>query len=258
MKMQYVALRLDGSAFTWFTALPQPTQKSWKEFSTDFLRKYASGLTSSEAALKTLKDLQKGDKPMHDFCTELASLLHRANVFVFNLQMDYLMEKLLPRLAKAFASHNLNDLEEALRVCTRLEHRLQQIDQLQNKNKRTSTFNPINTVSTTTENVYQEQNYQRHHQGKRYVDKKSSCNRNSSNHHKETRTCYRCKKTGHSKKNCRVRIEQKQNIQQEQQQTQQADDINIFAQFLQNSQTTYRRIQQEDSTRFTITAMETQ
>lgn len=198
-RMQDVALRLDGSAFTWFVALPKPTQQSWKEFSVAFLRKFACGLTSSEAALKSLKEFKKGSLSMHDFGTELTSLLHRANVYPIDLQLDY-FEKLPLRIAEAFAHHDPTDFDDALRICTRLETRLQQMDKLQDSSR----------VREAPTHVYQEQNFQR----RRFDNNnRRSTDRTSSNSKPETRTCFRCHKPGHIRKDCFVKMNDKRHNQ---------------------------------------------
>lgn len=92
---------LDGMAFTWFATLPDPTQQSWELFSGSFLKQYAGGLSTNEAALQELKNITKGNMPMHEFGIKLISLFNRANVFALNLQLDYLRGKLPNKLGEA-------------------------------------------------------------------------------------------------------------------------------------------------------------
>lgn len=92
---------------------------------------------------------------MYGFGTELTSLLHRANVYPINVQLDYLFEKLLYRIAEAWAHHDSAGLDDALRICTRLETRLQQVGLL-----------PVgDQVKDVVFPVYMEQNFQWQYSG---------------------------------------------------------------------------------------------
>ncbi|KAI8354533.1 hypothetical protein BD560DRAFT_476566 [Blakeslea trispora] len=181
-----MAMRLEGTAFTWFTSPPKPTQEFWKDFSVAFLAMYAGGLTPIGSALKALKVFQKDHRSMHDFGTELTSLLHRANIYQFHLQVEYLIAKLPPKIAEALVYQDPKNLEVALSLCTRLENPLNQMEKL-----KAASFTHR---STEPNNIYQEQNYQQR-QANRYQyhqNKDRDQDRDSKDNKRETRRCFKC------------------------------------------------------------------
>lgn len=158
---------IDGTAFTWFAALPDPVQKSWELFSSAFLKQYAGGLSTNEAALQELKFIKKGTMPMLEFDTKLTTLFNRANIFALHLQLDYLRGKLPSHLGEALIMKDPQRFEEAVLICSRMEAHLLFINN--------GSYNPSPpTLPALDPSVYLKvsQNFQQ----------------------KETRTCYKCKK----------------------------------------------------------------
>ncbi|CEP09021.1 hypothetical protein [Parasitella parasitica] len=186
---------LTGAALDWLISLDPEVTSSWVRLKQEFSRQHAFGDDPTVAAFNELKTYKQGNKPMKVFGPELKTLLQRAGLFLPNIQLDYLRDKLKPELARAVIMSRVTNLDDGIRVATDIERSL-------SSTQDTTYMGPVRPdVSQTAESSQpqQVQNYQQKHQG---CKKKKEYGNKKNEKRKETRECFRCHKVGHISKNC--------------------------------------------------------
>ncbi|GAN11774.1 hypothetical protein MAM1_0934c11370, partial [Mucor ambiguus] len=212
---------LTGAALDWFIGLDPEIARTWEKVKQEFLRQHALGEDPTLAAFNELKTFKQGNRPMKAFGPELKTLLQRAGLFLPNIQLDYLKDKLKPELERAVIMARVTNLDDGIRVATDIERSM--------GNKLDATYmGPIKTelppakYEETTEIL---QNYQQHQRNQKKVKKFEK----KQGKHKETRECYKCHKIGHIAKDCWSK-DKKQNTQHIKEEKE-----NVFAHLMVNN-----------------------
>ncbi|CEP15415.1 hypothetical protein [Parasitella parasitica] len=116
---------LTGTALDWYIGLNPEVARTWESVKNAFLRQHALGEDPTLAAFIELKTYKQGKKPMKVFGPELKILLHRAGLFLPNIELDYLHGRLKAELERAVIMSRVTTLlEEGIRVATDIEQSL--------------------------------------------------------------------------------------------------------------------------------------
>ncbi|KAG1037867.1 hypothetical protein G6F43_012771 [Rhizopus delemar] len=244
-KLDELEVRLKGMALTWYSYLLPESKKTWNQFEQAFRDYFAGGTNTVEAAMNELKQLRQGNKKMMVFGQELWEEARRAEIYSDRMLIGYLKAAVNPEMTRAIIYRGPSSYAEAVNICIEVE-----TDLLRNLAEKTS-YNPpytIAPVSTNTE--VPTQNFQRK---EAYGNKKTSVR------------CFRCKKLGHMKKDCRVtrdfgtKYGKKVNAQDTGKNNRGAEnkiyedtDINIFSQFFQANNNAEKGGDSTESPRFKV------
>ncbi|CEP08893.1 hypothetical protein, partial, partial [Parasitella parasitica] len=141
---------LTGPALDWLIGLDPSVSQVWDKVKTAFLQQHAQGDDPTLAAFNELKNYKQGNKLMKVFGPELTTLLQRSGIFLPNIQLDYLKDRLKPELAQAVIMARVQTLAEGIKVATDIERSL-------SNGQGTAYFAPIKQEQ---EVIKEEQNYQ--------------------------------------------------------------------------------------------------
>ncbi|KAI8635906.1 hypothetical protein BD408DRAFT_356666, partial [Parasitella parasitica] len=213
---------LTGTALDWYIGLDPAIAQSWEKVKQEFLRQHALGDDPTLAAFNELKTYKQGNKPMKVFGPELKTLLQRAGLFLPNIQLDYLRDKLKPELERAVIMSRVTNLDDGIRVATDIERSLA-------NNQADTYMGPIKPELNQAKEEYApaQQNYQYKHGNKKKFDNRSD---KKMNKRKETRECFKCHKVGHISRDC-WSTKKTQNTQQ----VQRGEEENVFAHLMINN-----------------------
>lgn len=240
-KLADLEVRLKGDALSWFTYLPEEDKKTWKGFERVFQDYFGGGASTVEMALRELKNLQQGSMRMVQFGQKFREVARKAEVHSEVMLVSYLKAAVNPEMRKAIVYRGPKTYVQAVDICIEVE-----TDFL------TDQIDP--TVKSLNESI--QQNYQS--RDNRYKGNKQKFGKGR-DQGTEKRTCFRCEKVGHLKKDCwmnKKKHNHHHNNNQElaehtqQEETPTEENINIFEHLFENNQ--QEQTTSHDQNRFKI------
>ncbi|CEP17044.1 hypothetical protein [Parasitella parasitica] len=183
-RAQELTVVLQGRSLKWYTGLDPSTKKDWSLVQKSFLNLHAYGSDPALLAFDELETYSQGDKSMAaEFGPEITELLKRAQVYSPGIQLEYLKRALNTQLEQAVIYRGA----DTLGIASEIERSLKRAKQPRYQGKGSG--------------------------GNNYGDKSNSGKGKTDNPHKNKK-CHSCGKTGHIKRNCWSKKDQKQNNQE--------------------------------------------
>lgn len=246
-------IRFKGPALSWYNYLPISTKRNWKLMEKAFMNYFAGGETTVESALNELKHLKQGKMRMVQFGQVLREVARKAEIYSERMLISYLKAAVNMEMTRAIIYRGPETYADAVNICVEVETDLCN----GNMDATMKTYNPVYT--TTPMDIAEEevkQNYQETYRKPKY-------NKQDRNKGAEQRRCFRCKKKGHLKRDCKVRLnDSRQNHQvlkddyqvesRNQDSDSEEDDVNIFSHLIQNQQDTDKNILKASGLRFKV------
>ncbi|KAG1320309.1 hypothetical protein G6F62_011390 [Rhizopus arrhizus] len=223
-------VRFKGPALSWYMYLLPEIKRDWTKLEKAFVKYFAGGEDTVEAALNELKHIKQGKTRMVVFAQQFREVARRAEIYSERQLIGYFKTAVNPEMTRAIIYRGPTTYSEAVNICIEVESDL--LIQAENK----TTYSPRYPELSTQEKedkAMDIQNYQ------------SKTNLRNPRDSRSIR-CYKCNKKGHMKKDCRVKTGNQKRYQNQNHQDIQTSKrevnnennykesgINIFSQFLQ-------------------------
>lgn len=223
-------VRFKGPALSWYMYLLPEIKRDWTKLEKAFIKYFAGGENTVEAALNELKHIKQGKTRMVVFAQQFREVARRAEMYSERQLIGYFKTAVNPEMTRAIIYRGPTTYSEAVNICIEVESDL--LIQAENK----TTYSPRYPELSTQEKEDKAMDIQ-NYQSKSNL--RNPC---------EVRSirCYKCNKKGHMKKDCRIKTGNQKRYQSQNNQDMQTSkrevnnennykepDINIFSQFLQ-------------------------
>ncbi|KAI9347919.1 hypothetical protein BD770DRAFT_349687, partial [Pilaira anomala] len=195
---------------------------------------FAGGESNVDAALKELNDLKQGKMRMVQFGQVLREVARKAEVYSDRKLISYLKTAVNPEMKRAIIYRGPTTYSAAVDICIEVETDLAETQM----DTSTKTLNPTYAPVGEASNMKEKQNFQ-------HSNQRGGYSRGFKNNARkdEKRTCFRCKRPGHLKKDCKVKLpgSHQQNYQavvkdDEDDQISDDSDLDVFNHFFSNNQ----------------------
>ncbi|KAG1391606.1 hypothetical protein G6F60_012482 [Rhizopus arrhizus] len=205
-RLDDMTVRFKNVALTWYSYLLPEVKNDWDSLERAFLEYFAGGENTLETALNELRNMRQGETQMSMFGQKLREVDRRAGIHNDKVLIGYLKQSVNPEMKRAIIYGGPTMYAAAVSI------------------------SPTYSSTSGIPGVYGDvsamaaQNYQDHRIDRSRGDKKDM-------------RCFRSKKMGHMKKDCKVKLQdrQKQN-QQVVCMSHQGEDVNIFSPFMNSQQ----------------------
>ncbi|KAI9327332.1 hypothetical protein BD770DRAFT_449895, partial [Pilaira anomala] len=204
-RLDDLQIRFKGQALSWYTYLPSVTKRDWQALEKAFLDYFGGGESIVESALKELKELKQGKMRMVQFGQVLREVARKAEIFPERMLISYLKAAVNPEMTRAIIYRGPTTYNAAVNICIEVETDLlaMQMD------TTTKSLTTVYFQGGESSNYEEKQNYQmdRKKGFKRDNGYKSKTWGSGNEKRDEKKACFRCKKQGHLKKDCKVKLQ---------------------------------------------------
>ncbi|KAI9329892.1 hypothetical protein BD770DRAFT_51200 [Pilaira anomala] len=188
-------IRFKGQALSWYTYLPSVTKRDWQALEKAFLDYFGGGKSTVESGLKELKELKQVKMRMEQFGQVLREVARKAEIFSERMLISYLKAVVNPEMTRAIIYRGSTTYNSAVNIFIEVETDLLAMQ--------------MDTTTKSLTTVYSQggesSNYQMDR--KKGFKRDNGCKSKTKGSGNKKRTCFRCKKQGHLRKDCKVKLQ---------------------------------------------------